>query len=174
MYLSRTNNTKAIAEIIHANVGGQLVALELEKPYPADYKTTVDQVASENERAYLPALKTKIDDIEKYDTVFIGFPTWGMKLPPPVKSFLKKYNLGGKTLIPFNTNAGYGVGSSFETIKELCPDSKILKGFEMQGGIEKDGKLLVIKGAKQEEAKIKVKKWLIEQSINIQKDGNNK
>jgi len=44
----------------------------------------------------------------------------------------------------------------------------------MQGGIEKDGKLLVIKGAKQEEAKIKVKKWLIEQSINIQKDGNNK
>jgi len=106
VYLSRTNNTKAIAEIIHANVGGQLVALELEKPYPADYKTTVDQVASENERAYLPALKTKIDDIEKYDTVFIGFPTWGMKLPPPVKSFLKKYNLGGKTLIPFNTNAG--------------------------------------------------------------------
>jgi len=174
VYLSRTNNTKAIAEIIHANVGGRLVALELEKPYPADYKTTVDQVASENERGYLPALKTKIDDIEKYDTVFIGFPTWGMKLPPPVKSFLKKYNLGGKTLIPFNTNAGYGVGSSFETIKELCPDSKILKGFEMQGGIEKDGKFLVIKGAEQEEAKIKVKKWLIEQSINIQKDGNNK
>jgi len=131
-------------------------------------------VASENERGYLPPLKTKIDDIEKYDTVFIGFPTWGMKLPPPVRSFLKTYNLGGKTLIPFNTNAGYGVGSSFETIKELCPDSKILKGFEMQGGIEKDGKLLVIKGAEQEEAKIKVKKWLIEQSINIKKDGNNK
>lgn len=174
VYLSRTNNTKAIAEIIHANVGGQLVALELEKPYPADYKTIVEQVANENERDYLPALKTKINGMEKYDTVFIGFPTWGMKLPPPIKTFLKKYNLSGKTLIPFNTNAGYGIGSSFETIKELCQTSKILKGFQMQGGIERDGKLLVIKREEQKEAETKVKKWLNGLSIKIEDHGNNK
>lgn len=160
VYLSRTNNTKTIAEIIHSSVGGQLVSLELEKPYPADYKATVEQVANENERDYLPVLKTKIDSIEKYDTVFIGFPTWGMKLPPPIKSFLNEYDFNGKTLIPFNTNAGYGVGSSFDTLRELCPNSRMLKGFEIQGGIERDGKLLVIEGAKQEEAETKIKKWL--------------
>lgn len=160
VYLSRTNNTKALAEIINSNIGGQLVALELEKPYPADYRAAVEQVANENESSYLPVLKTKIDSIGKYDTIFIGFPTWGMKLPPPIKSFLKQHNLNGKTLIPFNTNAGYGIGSSFNTIKELCPNSRVLKGFEMQGGIERDGKLLVIKGAQQKEAETKIKKWL--------------
>jgi hypothetical protein len=54
VYLSRTNNTKALAEIIHENVGGNLVALELEKPYPDNYQATVHQVAKENETGYLP------------------------------------------------------------------------------------------------------------------------
>ena len=71
VYLSRTNNTKAIAEMIHQKVGGTLVALELEKPYPADYRTTVQQVVHENETGYLPPLKTKIEDIEQYDYVFL-------------------------------------------------------------------------------------------------------
>src|SRR4028118_1457923 len=52
VYLSRTNNTKAIAEIIHKNVGGELVALELEKAYPENYKAIVDQVAKENETGF--------------------------------------------------------------------------------------------------------------------------
>jgi flavodoxin len=160
VYLSRTNNTKAIAEIIHKNVGGKLVALELVTPYPEDYKTVVDQVVKENETDYLPPLKTTIDSIQHYDMVFIGFPTWGMKLPPPVKSFLKQYDLSGKTVIPFNTNAGYGDGSSFETVKELCSNSKVLEGFEMKGGIERDGVLFVIKDEVAEEAQSKVKRWL--------------
>ena len=141
MYLSRTNNTKTIAEIIQRNVGGTLVALELEKPYPENYQATVQQVVKENETGYLPPLKTKIDSIEKYDVVFVGFPTWGMKMPPPMKSFLHQYDLSGKTVIPFNTNAGYGVGSSFQTVKELCPNSKVLEGFSNKGGMERDGSI---------------------------------
>src|SRR6478736_4727539 len=152
VYLSRTNNTKAIAEIIQHNVGGKLVALELEKPYPENYQQTVQQVVEENEAGYLPRLKTKIDSIEKYDVVFIGFPTWDMKMPPPMKSFLHQYNFSGKTIIPFNTNAGYGVGSSFQTVKELCPDSKILEGFTIKGGIERDGIYLSIKDEKKKAA----------------------
>src|SRR6478672_5921466 len=134
VYLSRTNNTKAIAEIIQRNVGGTLVALELEKPYPENYQQTVQQVVKENETGYLPPLKTKIDSIEKYDVVFLGFPTWDMQMPPPMKSFLHQYNLSGKTVVPFNTNAGYGVGSGFETVKELCPNSTILECFSTKGG----------------------------------------
>jgi len=160
VYLSRTNNTKAIAEIIHKNVGGVLVALELEKPYPENYQQTVQQVVKENETNYLPPLKTKIDSIEKYDFIFLGFPTWDMKMPPPMKSFLHQYSLSAKTVIPFNTNAGYGVGSGFQTVKELCPDSKVLEGFEMKGGIERDGVLFVIKNEMAKEAEMKVKKWL--------------
>lgn len=160
VYLSRTNNTKAIAEFIHQKVGGTMVALELETPYPADYNATVQQVAQENETGYLPPLKTKIDRIEQYDVVFLGFPTWGMQLPPPVKSFLRQYSLKGKTIIPFNTNAGYGEGSSFQTVRELCPQSSVLEGFVIRGGLERDGQYLVIKGAKAEEAQKEVESWL--------------
>jgi len=160
VYLSRTNNTKAIAEIIQRNIGGTLVALELEKPYPENYQATVQQVVKENETGYLPPLKTKIDSIAEYDFIFLGFPTWDMKMPPPMKSFLHQYNLSGKTVIPFNTNAGYGVGSSFETVKELCPNSQVLEGFEIKGGVERDRVFFVIKDEKAKEAENKVKRWL--------------
>ncbi|MCC6413800.1 MAG: flavodoxin, partial [Saprospiraceae bacterium] len=160
VYLSRTNNTKALAEIIQRNIGGTLVALELQQPYPEDYTTTVQQVAKENETGFLPPLKTKIDSIEKYDVVFVGFPTWGMKLPPPMKSFLKEYDLSGKTIVPFNTHAGYGIGSSFDTVKELCPNSTVLEGFSIKGGVERDGVYFVLKDEKANEAEMAVIQWL--------------
>lgn len=160
VYLSRTNNTKAIAEIIQKNTGGKLIALELEKPYPENYKAIVQQVVDENASGYLPPLKTKINSIEKYDIVFIGFPTWDMQMPPPMKSLLHQYNLSGKTIIPFNTNAGYGTGSGFETVKELCVNSKVLEGFSITGGIERNGVLFVMKGEKLEEAETEVRIWL--------------
>lgn len=161
VYLSRTSNTKTIAEIIHDNIGGTMVALELEKPYPENYGATVQQVVHENETGYLPPLKTKIDSIQNYDLVFVGFPTWGMKLPPPMKSFLKQYDLSGKTIVPFNTNDGYGIGSSFETVKELCPKSKVVEGFTTKGGVDKDGKAFLTKEENRKEAETAVKEWLL-------------
>src|SRR6185436_4493182 len=162
VYLSRTNNTKAIAQLIHKKVGGDLVVLELETPYPANYGATVQQVVRENESGYLLPLKTKIDSIQNYDVVFVGFPTWGMKLPPPMKSFLKQYDLSGKTIVPFNTNDGYGIGSCFDTVKELCPNCKILEGFSITGGRDSDGQSRLTKAENAKEAETKVKKWLQE------------
>jgi flavodoxin len=167
VYLSRTNNTKAIAEIIHENVGGDLVAVELVNAYPEDYKTTVAKVAKENETGFLPPLKTKIDNIRDYDVIFVGFPTWGMQLPPPMKSFLKQYDLRGKTVVPFNTNGGYGIGSTFSTVKDLCPNSHVVEGFSIKGGVERDGILFVMEGEKKKEARAEVEKWL--RKINILK-----
>lgn len=160
VYLSRTNNTKAVAGMIHQTVSGTLVALELEKPYPTNYQAIVQQVAHENETGYLPPLRTKIDNIQQYDVVFVGFPTWGMQLPPPIKSFLKQVDLSGKILVPFNTNAGYGVGSSFETVKALAPKSTVLEGFATRGGIERDGVLFVMEGTKEKQVRTEVQVWL--------------
>lgn len=160
VYLSRTNNTKVVAEFIHDEVGGTMVPLELEKSYPEDYRTTVDQVARENETGYLPPLKTKIERIEQYDLIFVGFPTWGMQLPPQMKSFLRQYSFKGKTVIPFNTHAGYGQGNSFDTVKELCPESIVLEGFVTTGGIERDGVDLAIKDERAKEVRSQVQDWL--------------
>ncbi len=161
VYLSRTKNTKTLAEIIQKKVGGRLVGIELEKPYPEDYQTTVDQVAQENRTGYLPPLKTNVDSIDSYDMLFIGFPTWGMQLPPPVKSFLNNYDLTGKTVIPFNTNAGYGIGSTFETVRQLCPNSKFLEGYSTKGGVERDGILFVMEGNKEKLVEKEVQQWLV-------------
>lgn len=167
VYLSRTNNTKAVAQMIHEEVGGTLLALELVNPYPQNYKAIVAQVAHENETGFLPPLKIKIDSLGKYDLIFLGFPTWGMQLPPPMKSLLHQYNFSGKTIIPFNTNAGYGVGSSFQTVKALCPKSNVLEGFSTRGGIERDGVMYVMEGKKEKEVKAEIQKWLKE--INLVK-----
>jgi flavodoxin len=160
VYLTRTGNTEAVAKIIHKQVGGSLILLELEKPYPEDYEAHVKQVVVENESGYLPPLKTKVDNMQKYQYVFIGFPTWGMKLPPPMKTFLKQQDLNGKTIVPFNTNGGYGIGSSFDTVKELCPKSEVLKGFSVKGGEEKEGILYVMEGEKEKQVQEEVEKWL--------------
>jgi flavodoxin len=168
VYLSRTNNTKTIAEIIHKNVGRTLIALELEKSYPENYRATVEQVVKENETGSLPPLKTKIDSIQNYEVVFVGFPTWGIKLPPPMKSFLKQYDLSGKIIVPFNTNDGYGIGSSFDTVRELCPKSKILDGFSIKGGMDNDGRAHLSKVENAKEAETNVKKWLQEKKLTEQ------
>lgn len=165
VYLSTTNNIRAIAEILHKEVGGDMVPLELVTPYPANYQAIVDQVARENASGFLPPLKTTIDSIGKYDVVFIGFPTWGMQLPPPMKSFLTKYKLAGKMVVPFNSNGGYGIGSSFDTVEQLCRDSKVLLGYSTKGGSERDGKLFVIEGDKERQVKLEVKNWLKESGL---------
>ena len=160
VYLSRTKNTEAVARMIHGYTGGRMVAVELKTPYPEDYQKIVQQVDRENETEFLPPIRTKIEDIDKFDTVFIGFPTWDMALPPPIKSFLSSHDLKGKTVVPFNTNAGYGVGSGFEMIKKLCPKSRILEGFSVKGGVERDGVLFVMEGEVAKETRKQVSEWL--------------
>ena len=162
VYLSRTRNTQAVAEIIHDAVGCTLVGLELKTPYPENYAAIVAQVAKEDEVGYLPPLTTRIADIRQFKTVFIGFPTWGMQLPPPIKSFLKEYDLRGKTVIPFNTNAGYGVGSSIQQVRSLCTGCNVQQGYSTKGGLERDSIYLAIEGKRREAVRGEVRKWLRE------------
>lgn len=171
VYLSRTKNTKAVAEMIQKETGGRLVELELVTPYPENYRAIVAQVAKENETGFLPSLKTKITDLNQYEVVFLGFPTWGMQLPPPMKSFLSQNNLSGKKVIPFNTNGGYGIGSSFDTVEKLCKRCQILDGFSVRGGSERDGILFVMEGEKEVEVQQQVSQWL--KKIGIKKPISN-
>lgn len=160
VYLSRTKNTRAVAEIIKDEVGGDMIELLLQTPYPENYRAIVAQVDRENETGYLPPLKTEIENFRDYDIVFLGFPTWDMQLPPPMKSFLRAYDFSGKVLIPFNTNGGYGVGSGFDDVKELAPNAQILTGISIKGGLEKEGVLLAIKRERREEVRAQVTEWL--------------
>lgn len=160
VYLSRTHNTEAVAQMIQQRVGGDLEALQLQEPYPENYQQIVDQVQKENETGFLPPLKPLKVELSAYDTIFVGFPTWGMQLPPPVKGFLKNSDLRGKTIIPFNTNAGFGVGSGFDTVKQMSEGATVLKGFSVEGGYEKKGVFLAIKEERAQEVAILLERWL--------------
>lgn len=78
-------------------------------PYPEDYEAQVAQAEDERQRSYEPTLQATVPDLPSYETVFLGFPIWGMTAPSVLRSFLSKHDLSGKTLVPFITHGGYGL-----------------------------------------------------------------
>ena len=165
VYLTRTRNTEALARLVQARTGGTLVALQPQQPYPQNYQAHVDQVVRENEQSLTPALRNPVDPAP-YSTVFVGFPTWGMQLPPPVKSWLAQVKLSGKRVLPFNTHAGFGVGSGSETVRALCPNSTVLAGLSIEGGYEKRGQMLMLQGDRARRADEQVAQWLARHQIS--------
>ncbi|MBU3201082.1 hypothetical protein LL037_05585 [Clostridium estertheticum] len=126
-------NTGVIANMIKKAVGGDIVQIQTVTPYPKDYVATRNQYKKELASGYMPPVGTKIENMDSYDIVYLGYPTWGMRLPPAVKSFLSEYNFSGKTIVPFNTNGGYGLGDTVNSIKEFCPNAAVLEAFSVRG-----------------------------------------
>lgn len=112
---SRYGTTEYVANMIAENVGGDLHRIETVTPYTADFDELRDVNHDEMSRNYLPELKESNLDISAYDTVFIGYPVWATDVPQAVLSFLKEYDLSGKTVIPFCTHDGYGAGKPDES-----------------------------------------------------------
>lgn len=132
-YFSHSGNTREIANQIHKIVGGDIFEIQVVKPYPKDYETVVEQAKKELASGYKPALKTKVENIKAYDIVFIGYPNWWSTIPAPVKTFLTEYDLSGKTVVPFCTHGGGGLGQSIADISKLCPKSDLLDGIAVSG-----------------------------------------
>ena len=133
VYYSRSGNTRAIANLIHREVGGTIHEIRPEVPYPESYDAVVDQAGKEIQTGYKPALHSTLDHIESYDTIFVGSPNWWSTIAPPVAAFLSQYDLSGKTVAPFCTHGGGGLGNINKDIAKLCPHSTILSSFEIYG-----------------------------------------
>lgn len=88
--------------------------------------------AERNENAR-PEFTGSIDNIDKYDTIFLGYPIWYGDMPAIMNTFLETYNLSGKTIISFSTNGGSGWGSSITTLKNILPNSEFVNGFSVSG-----------------------------------------
>jgi len=133
VYFSRSGNTRRMANFIHQQVGGTLHEIQPEKPYPDSYNATVDQAKREIKAGHKPALRSTLDHIEAYDTIFVGSPNWWSTIAPPVATFLSANDLSGKTVVPFCTHGGGGLGRIGRDIARLCPQSTVLSGFEIYG-----------------------------------------
>ncbi len=132
-YFSHTGNTREIANQIHERVGGDIFEIVTVDPYPDDYNACVDKAKQEQDDNSRPELATKVENMDSYDVVFVGYPIWWETMPMAVFTFLEEYDFSGKTIIPFSTHEGSGLGSSVEDIKKLCPNSTVLEGLAVRG-----------------------------------------
>jgi flavodoxin len=133
---SPTGNTKFMAEQIQKRTGGELLRIEVAKPYPADYNATVDQARKELRvgHYFKPELKTKLpESLDGYSTIFLGSPCWWGTLASPMWTFVSKYDWKGRTIVPFMTHGGSGFGRTLADIKETCKDAKLLEGKAIYG-----------------------------------------
>lgn len=137
-YFSRTGNTRVIAGQIHRARGATLFEIKPAAPYPEDYEETVAQARQERDSGFEPALQARVVDMASYATVFLGFPIWGETAPPVIRSFLSSHDLAGKTLIPFMTHGGYGLGSSVAVLAAHAPQARLLDiGLSMEADQER-------------------------------------
>ena len=133
-YFSHSGNTKAVANCVKENVGGDIFEIKTVDTYPADYDAVVEVAKKEQTAGYRPTLATKVKDIEKYDVVFVGYPMWWYTIPMAIFTFLETCDLAGKTIVPFCTHGGSGLSKSVPDIKKLCPKSTVLEGLAIRGG----------------------------------------
>lgn len=132
-YYSWGGNTKYAASQIQKATGGTLFEIKPVKPYPSEYRECTVQAKKEIQDGVQPELAAKVEDIGKYDVIFIGSPNWWSSLAPPVASFLSGHDLSGKTVIPFVTHGGGGMAHCEEQVRKLCPKSTVLKGGAFSG-----------------------------------------
>ena len=118
---------QALAERIQQNVGGDLFSIRTSVVYPADGGELIDYAAQEQEENARPELTTHIENLDGYDTIFIGYPNWWADLPMAVYSFFDEYDFSGKTIIPFNVHNGSRFSRTIQTIQELEPDATVVE-----------------------------------------------
>ena len=133
LYFSMSGNTETVANYIHEEIGGDIVKLETVQTYPEDYDELVDCAREEQRDNARPELETTIENIEQYDTIFLGYPNWWGDMPMPIYSFLDQYDLSNKTIVPFITHGGSGLSGTSANIANEEPDAVVTEGLAING-----------------------------------------
>lgn len=127
-YFSWGGNTRGIAEEIQRQTGADLFEIQLVEPYSTDYNTVLDQAQRDQNEQARPELSTHVENMEQYDTIILGYPNWWASIPMPIASFLEEYDFTGKTILPFCSHGGGGLGQSQTAIAKLVPDAVMAEG----------------------------------------------
>lgn len=133
LYFSMSGNTETVANYIHEEIGGDIVKLETVQTYPEDYDELVDYAREEQRDNTRPELERAIENIEQYDTIFLGYPNWWGDMPMPIYSFLDQYDLSNKTIAPFITHGGSGLSGTPANIANEEPDAVVTEGLAING-----------------------------------------
>jgi hypothetical protein len=126
-------NTEVIAKKIQALTGYDLFEIDTMKQYPIDYMETTRVAQRELDAEARPELTETIYNMDDYGVIYLGYPNWWGTFPMAVATFLESYNFAGKTIVPFCTHEGSGMGC-LSDIQMLCPEAVVVKGLAIRGG----------------------------------------
>ena len=142
-YFSASGLTKNVAEALAGVAQADLFEIKPETPYTkADLNWNDRQSRSSVEMqnpSSRPAIADKVVNMEEYDTIFIGFPIWWYVAPTIINTFLESYDFSGKTIVPFCTSGGSGLGKTEDVLKAICPDCVLWRPAKLLNGrVDKD------------------------------------
>ena len=143
VYFSQTGSTKKLVQVFKEARNADEFELQLVKPFPSTYDSTIAEVRAERESKQWPALVNAKLDVAKYDTVFLGYPIMFGTFTPPIYTFLEANDLSGKVVVPFCTYGSGGRKASSEELKTLEPNANVTlaygisnKRINAEGGVE--------------------------------------
>lgn len=143
-YFSASGVTAKVAGKLAKATGADLYEIAPEEPYTkADLNWMNKKSRSSvemNDRTSRPAIGTKVENMEQYDTVFVGFPIWWYREPSIIDTFMETYDFTRKTVVPFATSGGSGLGDSYKNMQALAPGAKVQNG-ERFSGLVSEAKL---------------------------------
>ncbi len=126
-------NTEIIAKMLQEMIEGDIFRVDTLNSYPDDYTETTNVAKNELNENVRPVLSNHVNDMDPYNVIFLGYPNWWGTMPMAMFTFLEEYDFSEKTIIPFCTHEGGGLGHSENDIEKLCPQSTILKGLAIYG-----------------------------------------
>ena len=129
----KIGNTEVVAQMIQKKTGGDLFHIETVAAYPKDYTETTEVAKNELRTKARPELKKIVANIGAYDVIFLGYPNWWGTPPMAIFTFLENYDFSGKTIVPFCTHEGSGMGRSEKDIAKSCPKATMLEGLAIHG-----------------------------------------
>ena len=131
-YFSASGVTARLANTVAQATGGELYEIKPAVPYTDRDLNWNDKGSRSsvemNDQAARPEMAAPAADIAEYDAIFVGFPIWWYEAPRIIQTFLESGDFSGKTIIPFATSGGSGMGKTAEILKKSCPDAKVLPG----------------------------------------------
>lgn len=122
-------NTEYVARLFQQATGADLYSVQTNRLYYKTYALTAYRAFWEELLNTRPKLIGLPDNLDQYDTIYVGFPIWWFNAPMPIGSFFEEYDFSGKTIIPFCTNQGSGVDSGYELLREECDGATVTEGF---------------------------------------------
>ena len=142
VYFSATGTTKPLAEYTAEILNADLYEIVPEDPYTEEdlaYYTNGRADQEQNDSSARPAISGGVENMERYDTIILGYPIWHGQAPRIISTFLESYDFSGKTIVPFCTSHSSGIGSSADNLHSLCSDSvNWLEGRRFEAGTTKE------------------------------------